>query len=180
MPRAEAARVAPGQRADVGMEGGGVAAASVQRRLPQTSEADQSALFWIAPAVKAPTGVLGRFGNAAIETGPLHRAVLVPDVALAAGLRRGAPDAERRPSDRRRAGRRLVLRFVRGASRRQVAVVAWRVTDGVVTIRPPQSGDPRRAPMGGSKPEDPGSIGHYGIVIPAAACRFRKRPRSGP
>ena len=82
VPRAEAARVAPGQRADVGMEGGGVAAASVQRRLPQTSEADQSALFWLAPAVKAPTGVLGRFGNAAIETGPLHRAVLVPDAAL--------------------------------------------------------------------------------------------------
>jgi len=82
VPRAEAARVTPGQRAEVGMEGGGGAAASVQRRLPQTSEADQSALFWLAPSVKAPTGALGRFGSAAIETGSAHRAVLVPDSAL--------------------------------------------------------------------------------------------------
>ncbi len=82
VPRADAPRVAPGQPAQVGMEGGGSVAASVSRRLPQTSEADQTALFWLAPTVRAPFGVLGRFGNAAIETGAVHRGVLVPDSAL--------------------------------------------------------------------------------------------------
>ena len=79
--RTDAARVATGQHAEVGMDGSSVLA-TVQRRLPQTSEADQSALFWLAPAVQAPFGVLGRFGNATIETGAAHEAILVPDSAL--------------------------------------------------------------------------------------------------
>ena len=54
----------------------------MQRRLPQSSEGDQTALFWLAPVVRTPFGVLGRFGNATIETGAVHRAVLVPDSAL--------------------------------------------------------------------------------------------------
>ena len=82
VPGREAARVATGQRAQVAIEGGALVAASVQRRLPQSSEGDQTALFWLAPVVRTPFGVLGRFGNATIETGAAHRAVLVPDSAL--------------------------------------------------------------------------------------------------
>jgi len=82
VPRAEADRVALGTRAQVTMEGGGAVETGVQRRLPQTSEADQSALFWLAPATREPFGVLGRFGTATIETGAEHRAILVPDSAL--------------------------------------------------------------------------------------------------
>ena len=82
VPRPEAARVGAGQKAEIGMEGGGSVAATVQRKLPQTSEADQTALFWLGPSVRAPFGAIGRFGNATIETGATHRAVLVPDSAL--------------------------------------------------------------------------------------------------
>jgi multidrug efflux pump subunit AcrA (membrane-fusion protein) len=82
VPRTEAAEIPPGTGAEVSMEGGGKVATRVQRRLPQTNEADQTALFWLAPVVKAPFGVLGRFGNAVIEIGTEHRAVLVPDSAL--------------------------------------------------------------------------------------------------
>jgi hypothetical protein len=82
VPRAEADQVPLGARAQVAMEGGGVVETRVQRRLPQSSEGDQSALFWLAPAIKEPFGVLGRFGTATIETGAEHRAVLVPDSAL--------------------------------------------------------------------------------------------------
>jgi len=82
VPRPEAARVNAGQRAEIGMDGGGTVAATVQRKLPQTSEADQTALFWLDPSVRAPFGAIGRFGNATIETGAIHRAVLVPDSAL--------------------------------------------------------------------------------------------------
>jgi hypothetical protein len=82
VPRAGAPSVSLGARATIVMEGGGQVLAKVQRRLPQTSEADQTALFWLAPEVRAPFGVLGRFGTAAIEAGAEHRAVLVPDSAL--------------------------------------------------------------------------------------------------
>jgi len=82
VPRADAARVTLGNRAHVMMEGGGAVETRVQRRLPQTSEADQTALFWLAPVNKEPFGVLGRFGNAGIETGAEHRGILVPDSAL--------------------------------------------------------------------------------------------------
>jgi len=82
VPGNEAGHVAPGQRAQVEMEGGGFVEGRVQRRLPQSSEADQTALFWIAPLVRTPFGVLGRFGTATIETGAVHRALLVPDSAL--------------------------------------------------------------------------------------------------
>jgi len=82
VPRVDAARVTLGASAEVAMEGGGSVASRVQRRLPQTSEADQTALFWLAPQVKEPFGVLGRFGTATIQTGAEHRAVLVPDSAL--------------------------------------------------------------------------------------------------
>jgi len=81
VPRADAARVTTGQHAVVGMDGSSVIA-TVERRLPQTSEGDQTALFWLAPGVRAPFGVLGRFGNATIETGAAHEAILVPDSAL--------------------------------------------------------------------------------------------------
>ena len=82
VPRAEAARVGPGSSAKVSMEGGGAVQTRIQRRLPQAGEADQTALFWLAPVVKAPFGVLGRFGSATIETGAEHRGILVPDSAL--------------------------------------------------------------------------------------------------
>jgi len=82
VPRAEAARVELGARASIALEGGGAVETKVQRKLPQTNEADQSALFWLAPTVREPFGVLGRFGTASIETGAEHRAVLVPDSAL--------------------------------------------------------------------------------------------------
>jgi hypothetical protein len=82
VPRAEADRVALTARAQVAMEGGGVVETRVQRRLPQSNQADQSALFWLAPLTREPFGVLGRFGTATIETGEEHRAVLVPDSAL--------------------------------------------------------------------------------------------------
>jgi len=81
VPRADAARVTTGQHAQVGMDGSSVIA-TVERRLPQASEGDQTALFWLAPGVRAPFGVLGRFGNATIETGAAHEAILVPDSAL--------------------------------------------------------------------------------------------------
>ena len=82
VPRSEAGRVAAGQRAQIEIEGGGVVEGRVQRRLPQSSEGDQTALFWVAPLVRTPFGVLGRFGTAIIETGMAHRALLVPDSAL--------------------------------------------------------------------------------------------------
>ena len=82
VPRADAARVALGNRAEIAMEGGGAVETRVQRRLPQTSEADQTALFWLAPVNREPFGVLGRFGNAVIETGAEHRGILVPDSSL--------------------------------------------------------------------------------------------------
>jgi hypothetical protein len=82
VPRAEADQVALGARAQVAMEGGGIVETRVQRRLPQSNESDQSALFWLAPLTKEPFGVLGRFGSATVETGAEHRAVLVPDSAL--------------------------------------------------------------------------------------------------
>jgi len=82
VPRAEAAGVDRGARAEIAMEGGGWVETRVQRRIPQTNEADQTALFWLAPVVREPFGVIGRFGTAKIETGTEHRAVLVPDSAL--------------------------------------------------------------------------------------------------
>jgi hypothetical protein len=82
VPRGDAARVSVGDHARVAMEGGGQVETRAQRRLPQTSEADQTALFWLSPILKAPFGVLGRFGTATIETGAEHRAILVPDSAL--------------------------------------------------------------------------------------------------
>ncbi len=82
VPRADAARVALGARAAIAMEGGGRVETTVQRKLPQSGEADQSALFWLSASAKEPFGVLGRFGTATIETGTEHRAVLVPDSAL--------------------------------------------------------------------------------------------------
>ncbi len=82
VPRTEAAQVVQDAGAEVTMEGGGLVETRIQRRLPQTNEADQTALFWLAPVIKAPFGVLGRFGNAVIRTGVEHRAVLVPDSAL--------------------------------------------------------------------------------------------------
>jgi len=81
IPRGDAKRIAAGQHAEVGMDGSSVIA-TVQRRLPQTSEADQTALFWLTPEERAPFGVLGRFANATIETGAAHQAILVPDSAL--------------------------------------------------------------------------------------------------
>jgi len=82
VPRADAALVALGSRGEVMMEGGGAVETKVQRRLPQSGEVDQTALFWLAPVHKEPFGVLGRFGNALIETGAEHRGILVPDSAL--------------------------------------------------------------------------------------------------
>jgi len=82
VPRADAGRVTIGARAQVALEGGGAVLTRVQRRLPQTSEADQTALVWLAPVVREPFGVLGRLGTASIETGAAHQAVVVPDSAL--------------------------------------------------------------------------------------------------
>ena len=82
VPRAEAARVMLGARAEIALEGGGVVPTQVQRRLPQAGEADQTALFWLNPVVREPFGLLGRFGTASIEAGARHASVLVPDSAL--------------------------------------------------------------------------------------------------
>jgi len=82
VPREAAASIPLGARAEIALEGGGMVMTRVQRRLPQTSEADQTALVWLDPTVREPFGVLGRFGTAAIEAGAEHRAVLVPDSAL--------------------------------------------------------------------------------------------------
>ena len=78
----EATRVTAGQRARIAMEGGAPVQARVLRRLPGTSTADQTALFWLAPGARAPVGALDRFGTAVIETGPPHRTLAVPDSAL--------------------------------------------------------------------------------------------------
>jgi len=82
VPREDAARVTPGARAEIALEGGGVVPTQVQRRLPQAGESDQTALFWLSPVVREPFGVLGRFGTASIEAGAMHAAILVPDSAL--------------------------------------------------------------------------------------------------
>jgi len=82
VPRGDAGRVSAGATAVVDLQGGGTVATRVQRRLPQTSEADQSALFWLLPSVREPFDVLGRYGTASIEAGSAHRALLVPDSAL--------------------------------------------------------------------------------------------------
>lgn len=83
IPLAEAGRVRVGQRARVANEGGEAVEGFVQRFLPRASAADQTALVWLAPEGKPPAGLLGRFGTAAIETGPSRRAPAVPDSALA-------------------------------------------------------------------------------------------------
>lgn len=82
VPLESARRVKPGQRATVALEGGGALEATVQRLLPSTSAADQSALVWLAPAATPPPGLLDRFGAAKLFTGGARRAVAVPDSAV--------------------------------------------------------------------------------------------------
>ena len=78
----DARRVVAGMPAVVAMEGGSPIRASVQRRLPTTSAADQSALIWLSPLGDAPAGALERFGVASIEIGAPRRVLAVPDSAL--------------------------------------------------------------------------------------------------
>jgi cobalt-zinc-cadmium efflux system membrane fusion protein len=82
VPAADAGRVAPGQPAEIAVEGGAAIAATVQRRLPQAGAADQSALVWLAPSRAPGAGLLERFGTARIELGGAHRASAVPEAAL--------------------------------------------------------------------------------------------------
>jgi HlyD family secretion protein len=79
--RADAARLAPGQRATIRMTGGDLVPATVERLLPQTSESDQNQLVWLS-AARVPSGALDRFGTVVIEVGPPRRAPAVPDSAL--------------------------------------------------------------------------------------------------
>jgi multidrug efflux pump subunit AcrA (membrane-fusion protein) len=81
VPRVAVVLVQPGQPATVRMEGVDLVAATVQRRLPETSGSDQNALVWLSPS-RVPNGALERFGTATILTGPPHRGVAVPDSAL--------------------------------------------------------------------------------------------------
>ncbi|HLQ67833.1 MAG TPA: HlyD family efflux transporter periplasmic adaptor subunit [Candidatus Limnocylindrales bacterium] len=81
VPRAMVVFVQPGQRATVQMEGADLVPAAVQRRLPESSGSDQTALVWLSPS-RVPNGALERFGKATILTGAAHRAVAVPDSAL--------------------------------------------------------------------------------------------------
>lgn len=81
---ADVARAVVGRSATVAMEGGGVIRAVVQRRLPITNAADQSALVWLAPATDVPLDVLERFGTATIETGTPRRVRMLPDSAVVA------------------------------------------------------------------------------------------------
>ena len=78
----DAGRIAVGMPATITMEGGVVRKAVVQRRLPNTSAADQSALLWLSPVGVAPAGAIDQFGTAAIEVGAQRRVVAVPDSAL--------------------------------------------------------------------------------------------------
>ena len=82
VPLAAADRVAIGQHARIVMEGGAAAAATVQRRLPNASSPDQSALVWLSPGPGAPHDLLDRFGTASIEIGPPRRSAAVSDSAL--------------------------------------------------------------------------------------------------
>jgi multidrug efflux pump subunit AcrA (membrane-fusion protein) len=82
VPAREAARVAMGDSARIEMEGLPALAATVRRRLPQTSATDQSALVWLAPARTVAAALQERFGTAAIATGAPRRALAVPDSAL--------------------------------------------------------------------------------------------------
>ncbi len=75
-------RIATGSPATIAMQGGPVRRAVVQRRLPNTSAADQSALVWLSPVGVAPVGVLDQFGTATIEVGARRRVLAVPDSAL--------------------------------------------------------------------------------------------------
>lgn len=81
-PLSEVGRVAVGMPASITMEGGVVRRAVVQRRLPNTSAADQSALVWLSPVGKEPVGALDQFGSAVIEVGAQRHATAVPDSAL--------------------------------------------------------------------------------------------------
>lgn len=80
LPATGAVRV--GQPARVTTEGGTVLPSRVRRFLPRASAADQTALAWLSPVGRPPAGLLGRFGTAAIDTGPPRTARAVPDSAL--------------------------------------------------------------------------------------------------
>jgi len=82
VPLAAAGHIVIGQPARIVMEGGGAAAATVQRRLPNASSPDQSALVWLSPGPGAPRDLLDRFGTAAIDIGPPRRSAAVSDSAL--------------------------------------------------------------------------------------------------
>src|SRR3989442_9528915 len=82
VPLAAADRVAIGQPAHIVMEGGAATTATVQRRLPNASSPDQSALVWLSPGPQAPRDLLDRFGTAAIQIGPPRRSPAVSDSAL--------------------------------------------------------------------------------------------------
>ena len=79
---ADAGRVTPGRPAHIAMEGLAPVEATVLRRLPSTSAADQTALILLSPRGRAPEGALDRFGTAVIEIGTPRRARAVPDSAL--------------------------------------------------------------------------------------------------
>lgn len=79
---ADVGHVATGMHATIAMTGAPERKVIVQRRLPTTSAADQSALVWLSPAGAAPVGVLDQFGTATIEVGARRRVLAVPDSAL--------------------------------------------------------------------------------------------------
>lgn len=84
IPLTAARLITPGRIATIVMAGGNDVRAVVQRRLPNTSADDQSALVWLSPVSAVPPDVLDRFGVATIETGAPRRVVAVPDSALVA------------------------------------------------------------------------------------------------
>jgi hypothetical protein len=82
VPLASAARIVNGQPARVAMEDGTSLGASVRTRVPSSGAADQTMLVWLTPTTPTRPEFAERYGLAAIEIGPAHRALAIPDAAV--------------------------------------------------------------------------------------------------
>ncbi len=82
VPPGQAARVRPGQAAEITVAPAPPRAATVRTVLPQADSTDQSTLVWLVPLASQPAPAIDRFGSARIEVGFPRMSSAVPEAAL--------------------------------------------------------------------------------------------------
>jgi multidrug efflux pump subunit AcrA (membrane-fusion protein) len=78
----EAARIRPGQDAEIREAGRTPVAAVVDRILPVADATDQSSLVWLEPRETGMPSEIGRFGTAVVTVGAPHASAAVPLAAV--------------------------------------------------------------------------------------------------